>query len=52
MQHLAYRKADADTFDRGRSDEYKALFESYCAMVRAEWERYKHKTRVVTYGGL
>ncbi len=52
MQHLAYRKADADTFDRGRSDEYKALFESYCAMAIAEWERYKHKTRVVTYGGI
>lgn len=52
MQHLAYRKADADAFDKGRSDEYKALFESYCSMAKAEWERYKHKTRVVTYGGI
>jgi len=52
MQHLAYRKADADTFDKGRSDEYGKLFEAYCKMATAEWERYKHKTRVVTYGGL
>ncbi len=52
MQHLAYRKADADTFDRGRSDEYKALFESYCGLATAEWERYKHKNRETVYGGL
>lgn len=52
MQHLAYRKADAETFDRGRSDEYGKLFESYCKLATAEWERYKHKTRVVTYGGI
>lgn len=52
MQHLAYRKADADTFNRGRSDEYKALFESYCGLAAAEWERYKHKNRETVYGGL
>lgn len=52
MQSLAYRKADAETFDRGRAEEYKTLFESYCAMARAEWERYKHKNREITYGGL
>lgn len=31
---------------------YKAVFEEYCAFSKREIERYKHKTRVVQYGGL
>lgn len=52
MKHLAYKKQDADTFDAQASAKGKADFEAYCAFVKAEWERYKHKTRVVSYGGI
>ena len=52
MKHLAYKKQDADTFDKGRSDQFKADFETYCHQAKAEVERFKHKTRVVSYGGL
>jgi len=52
MKHRAYSKQDAETFDRGRAADNKKQFEDYCAASKAEWERYKHKTRVVSYGGL
>ena len=52
MKHLAYKKQDADTFDAQASARGKADFESYCALVKAEWERYKHKSRVTSYGGI
>lgn len=52
MKHLAYRKQDADTFDPKKSAECEASFRAYCAQVKAEIERYKHKSRVVTYGGI
>lgn len=52
MKHLAYKKQDAETFDKSKSDECEAAFTKYCAQAKAEWERYKHKTRVVEYGGL
>jgi hypothetical protein len=51
MKARAYGKQDAETFDRGRRDQYKAEFAEYCKQAAAEWERYKHKTRVVQYGG-
>lgn len=52
MKARAYGKQDAETFDRARRDEMKNAFESYCFDVKQEWERYKHKTRIVAYGGL
>jgi hypothetical protein len=52
MKHLAYKKQDAETFDKTKSDEAEVAFRNYCAQCKAEWERYKHKTRVVAYGGL
>lgn len=52
MKHLAYKKPDLDGFNPKGSEQCKRDFENYCAFVRAEWERYKHKTRVVSYGGL
>lgn len=52
MKSLAYRKQDAETFDRARAAENEALFLAYCQQVKAEWERYKHKNRVVAYGGI
>ena len=52
MSHLAYKKHDADAFDPRRSDAAAAAFQDYCKLSKAEWERYKHKRRVVNYGGL
>ena len=52
MKHRAYLKADADAFDRGRSDDFKAEFTDYCMLAKAELERAKHKTREVVYGGI
>lgn len=52
MQHRAYAKPDTDVLDQGRSMLMKKQFEEYCAFSLAEWERRKHKTRVVAYGGL
>lgn len=52
MKARAYGKQDAETFDRGRRDDYEKGFVAYCEAAKNEWERYKHKTRVVRYGGL
>lgn len=52
MKHLAYKKADADTFNPKGSVAAQEDFMAYCSLVKAENERYKHKTRVVKYGGL
>ena len=52
MRHLAYAKQDAETFDRARSAEQKAMFEAYCVQACSENDRYKAKVRVVRYGGL
>ena len=52
MKHLAYKKQDAETFDRSKSKEHEEAFLGYCAQCVREWERYKHKTRVVAYGGI
>lgn len=52
MKARAYGKQDAETFNTGKRDEYKAEFEQYCLAAKAEWERYKHKARAVTYGGI
>lgn len=51
MKALAYQKQDAETFDRSRAMENETLFARYCDQVKAEFEREKHKTRVVAYGG-
>lgn len=52
MKHLAYNKHDADTYDPNKSEVSRVRFETYCAKMKAEWERYKHKSRSVVYGGL
>lgn len=52
MKARAYGKQDAETFDRGKSEGYKAAFEQYCDRARLEYEKYKTKVRVVSYGGL
>lgn len=52
MSFRAYGKQDADAFDPRRAEYHKAEFERYCAQALRERERYKHKNRVVVYGGL
>ena len=52
MKHLAYKKQDAETLSPQESERSRRSFIAYCEQVCAEWERYKHKTRVVRYGGL
>lgn len=52
MRYLAYLKKDAEALSPQESDRSAQAFLVYCDQVRAENERYKHKTRVVRYGGL
>jgi hypothetical protein len=52
MKSLAYMKQDAETFDKSKSTEFENKFRAYCAEAKAEKDRRKHKTRVVTYGGI
>ena len=52
MKSLAYMKSDADTFDPKKAQESEAKFRGYCEQVKSEWQRYKHKTRTVSYGGI
>lgn len=52
MRSLGYLKEDAECFNKGKADEFEAKFRDYCAQAKSEWERYKHKTRVVKYGGI
>lgn len=52
MKARAYGKQDAETFDRGKRDTFSQAFSEYCRTAKAEWERYKHKSRSVAYGGL
>lgn len=52
MKHLSYKKQDAETFDKTKSADAEVSFRKYCDQCKREWERYKHKTRVVQYGGV
>lgn len=52
MKHLAHLKQDAETYDKGRSDMFEALFTRYCDQAKAEREKREHKYRTVGYGGL
>ena len=51
MKRLAYRKEDAETYDRGRADQFDAAFYAYCDQAKAERERREHKYRTIPYGG-
>jgi len=51
MKHLAHQKQDAETYDRGRSDMFRAEFLAYCDQAKAEREKREHKYRTVVYGG-
>lgn len=52
MSHLAYMKKDADSFDPRGSEDAERKFREYCAQVKSEIGRYKHKPRAVAYGGI
>lgn len=52
MKAQAYLKQDAETFNKVKSDEQKAEFLAYCELAKKEKEKYKHKVRVVRYGGI
>lgn len=51
MKHLGHEKQDAETYDRGRSIEFRQKFLEYCDQSKAERERREHKYRAVAYGG-
>ena len=51
MKHLAHKKQDAETFDKGRSDLFRDEFREYCRQAKEERERREHKFRTVAYGG-
>lgn len=52
MRSLAYNKQDAETFDKLKAEKEQLAFESYCSFAKREKDRYKHKVRVVRYGGI
>lgn len=52
MKARAYGKQDAETFDRGRRDDYDKQFRAYCADAKAESRRYKSHGMSMSYGGL
>lgn len=51
MKYLAHMKQDAETFDKGRADNFKAQFEEYCRQAKVDRERREHKFRTMAYGG-
>lgn len=52
MKARAYKKQDAETFDKTKSADAELDFRTYCLQMKGEWERAKHKNRRVVYGGL
>lgn len=52
IRHRAYSKQDAETLDRNKAELSKQEFERYCAAAKREADRARHKTRVVSYGGI
>lgn len=52
VKALAYRKQDAETYDKGRATDFENQFRVYCEDAKAEKDRAMHKTRVVAYGGI
>lgn len=52
MKHLAYAKQDAETFDKGKSDEYEAMFQKYCFDAKKERERLEQRPGPLAYGGI
>jgi len=51
MKYMAHLKQDAETYDKGRSDNFKTQFEDYCRQAKTDRERREHKFRTMSYGG-
>lgn len=52
MNQFAYLDQDSDAFDQKEAERAQMRFESYALRVKSELERYQHKPREITYGGL
>jgi hypothetical protein len=52
MKHRAYNKQDAETFDKGKADEYLGQFTQYCLESGQERSVRSHKAGSVVYGGI
>lgn len=48
----AYRKQDAETFDRERAVQFEQEFRALCDQIKRERERREHRPRIMSYGGL
>lgn len=52
MKHLAHMKQDAETFDKGKSEEFRQQFLAYCEQAKHERERREHTAGTTVYGGI
>lgn len=50
MAGYAYRKQDAETFDKGRADQFTETFRRYCDQAKQEREKREYKPRGVQFG--
>jgi hypothetical protein len=48
-QRLAHMKTDAETYDRGRADQFELEFRNYCEQARDERGRREHKHRLMAF---
>jgi hypothetical protein len=52
VKHRAYLKQDSEAFDRLNAAECETKFLAYCAEVKTEQRRKRHKARTISYAGL
>lgn len=52
VRHMAYAKQGDKSADKTKSEAEFAAFQQYCVQARREKDLYKHKVRVVRYGGI
>jgi len=52
MKEMAYLKQDAETLNKTKSADFGEQFRAYSTWAKQEKDRAKHKTRVVSYGGV
>jgi hypothetical protein len=52
MKYHAYRKQDADAFDKTKAEEARASFMAYCDLAKKEKDTREAKYRHIRYGGI
>lgn len=52
VNHRAYGKQDAETYDAKRRDDFGQAFQAYCTLAKEERERREHHPRLMSYGGI